>query len=348
MSLLSTARAHDPAAAARSAVVMFTVSAVALIGWTVLDSATLSRPAYVFSWSVVPLLLAAALIFRLAPTDRLDRMGAYTGTALVGVLLVCALRVVTDDSSIGAHAFLILPVLWAASHLQRAGVVLVTGAALTADAFALLRLLPVRAALSDLVFSGVVLVVVASVLHRAAGTHARLVQALREQADIDALTGLVNRHGFDAALHRSASGDGAALVLIDIDAFKTINDLHGHPAGDQVLVHLASVVRELVRSDDAVVSRLGGDELAVLLPGCTTEVAARRAEALIEAVRVSPVALPDGGLVQLSISVGVAHVAARGDDQRALHDHRALYSAADAALYDAKRSGRGRMAVAGA
>jgi diguanylate cyclase (GGDEF)-like protein len=340
VSLLESVRAREPLAAARSAAPILLVCTVAVAAWTVVDSATLSGPATVFSWSVALVLLAAAAVFRFAPAGRLDRTGACTLTALVGVLLICALRVVTDDSSAGAHAFLTFPVLWAATHVNRGGVVLVTGTALGADAATVLVLLPVEAALTDLVFSGAVLVVVASVLYRATETQARLVRALQEQADVDALTGLVNRRVLDEALHGTAGSGGAALVLIDVDAFKAINDVHGHPAGDEVLVHLAAVLREQVRSDDAVLSRLGGDELAVFLPGCTAGAAARRAEALLDAVRSAPVTLPGGVTMQLSISVGVAHLPGHLDDLRT------LYSAADAALYDAKRAGRGRIAVA--
>lgn len=333
-------RAREPGTAARNAVLMLLVSAVALAAWAVIDSARVGAHATVFSWSVLPVLLVTAWVYWSVPADRLDRKGAYTHTALFAVLLICILRVVTDDSSIGAHAFLTLPVLWAASHLQHGGVVLVTATSLVADAVTLLLLLPVERAVADLVFSGAVLVVVAIVLHRTATAQERLVQALQEQADVDALTGLVNRRALDRALGRRAGVDGAALVLIDVDAFKMINDVHGHPAGDEVLIHLAAVLREQVRSDDAVVSRLGGDELAVLLPGCTARTAARRAQALLEAVRASPVPLPDGARLQLSVSVGVAHVPGRGEDLRA------LYSAADTALYAAKRSGPGRMVMA--
>jgi diguanylate cyclase (GGDEF)-like protein len=131
-------------------------------------------------------------------------------------------------------------------------------------------------------------------------------------------------------------------VLIDVDAFKAINDSHGHPVGDDVLVHLSTVLRGQVRAEDAVMSRLGGDELAVLLPGCSRDVAVRRAEDLHEAVRSTPLTLADGGLLAVSISVGVAHVPQHSTDRRG------LYTSADAALYDAKRAGRGRVAVAGA
>jgi diguanylate cyclase (GGDEF)-like protein len=196
---------------------------------------------------------------------------------------------------------------------------------------------------TDFVFFGSVLVVMAVMLTRANAVQERLVTALREQARVDALTGLVNRRAFDDALTTTLTRPvpaGTALVLIDVDAFKTINDSHGHPVGDAALVHLAGVLREQVRAEDAVLSRLGGDELAVLLPDCAPEVATRRAEELLTAVRAAPLPLADGTLLALSISVGVAHVPPLSGDLPT------LYHAADAALYEAKRSGRGRVAVA--
>jgi diguanylate cyclase (GGDEF)-like protein len=234
-------------------------------------------------------------------------------------------------------------VLWAASHLRRAGVALVTAAAVVGDAVTLFLLMPFTAAGTDFVFFGSVLVVMAVMLTRATAVQERLVVALREQARVDALTGLVNRRAFDDALATTLTRPvpaGTALVLIDVDAFKTINDSHGHPVGDAALVHLAGVLREQVRAEDAVLSRLGGDELAVLLPDCAPDAAARRAAELLTAVRATPLGLADGTLLALSISIGVAHVPPLSGDLAT------LYHAADAALYEAKRSGRGRVAVA--
>jgi diguanylate cyclase (GGDEF)-like protein len=201
---------------------------------------------------------------------------------------------------------------------------------------------PVADAIPDLLFFGAVLVVTAVMLARANGLQERLVAELQEQARVDPLTGLVNRRSFDEDLETALNrpvGDGTALVLIDVDSFKTINDSHGHPVGDAVLVHLARVLREQIRTDDAVVSRLGGDELAVLLRDCTPDVAARRAEDLLLAVRSTPLPLDDGTLLSLSISLGVAHVPERKGDLTS------LYHEADVALYEAKRGGRGRVAV---
>ena len=135
----------------------------------------------------------------------------------------------------------------------------------------------------------------------------------------------------------SSDGDGGtSLILLDVDRFKHINDTWGHPAGDAALTHLADVLRSHSRPD-TVLSRLGGDELAMLLPGCPYDVALRRAWELVEAVRTSPMTLPHGDQVALSISVGVAHAPVHADSLQG------LYTAADLSLYDAKRNGRGRV-----
>jgi diguanylate cyclase (GGDEF)-like protein len=270
-------------------------------------------------------------------------VGVLVGAPIGGILLVCWLDLLTQDVSAAAQAFLAFPVLWTASHLRKSAVVLVTGTALVADGITVFYVRAPYAAATDLVFFGAVLVVMAVMLLRAGPVQERLVGALQKQAAVDSLTGLVNRRVFDEALETTLTrpiSAGMSLVLIDVDAFKSINDAHGHPVGDDVLVHLAMVLADQVRADDVVLSRLGGDELAVLLPGCTADVAALRAEKLLEAVRSAPLTLADGSSLLLSISVGVAHLPQHSSDLRG------LYSAADAALYEAKRTGRVRVAVA--
>jgi diguanylate cyclase (GGDEF)-like protein len=336
-------RARDPRTAARSAELILVVCATALGGLTAIQTG-LTTAAWIASWLGVSLLLAAAVVCRRVPAEKLDRVGFCVSIALGGVLLVSTLNFMTSDASITGQAFIAFPVLWAASHLRRGGVTLVTTIAVVADALGLYSMLPLEPATSDLMFFGAVLIVMSVMLVRANNTQERLVDALQEQARVDALTGLVNRRVFEEALATTttAHAGGTALVLIDVDSFKAINDSYGHPVGDDVLVHLARVLREQVRADDAVLSRLGGDELAVLLPRCAPDVAARRGEELLEAVRSRPLPLPDGTLLALSISVGVAHAASTAGDVRQ------LYSAADAALYAAKRGGRGRVSVASA
>lgn len=335
-------RARDPQAAARSVVLILAVCTVVLAGMTLFAPPSGAMPDSV-SWAVAGVLAGITAICALVPADSLDRAAAGVLIALGGAALVCVLNVLTHDSSAAAQAFLAFPVLWAASHLRPGAVVLVTGVAVVGDAVSLLLLLPHQAALTDAVFFGADLVVMAVMLVRADNVKYRLVAALREQARVDSLTGLVNRRVFDETLEatvRAPDADGTALVLIDVDSFKSVNDNHGHPVGDDVLVHLAAVLRRQVRDDDALLSRLGGDELAVLLTPCTAEAAARRAEQLLAAVRSAPLELADGTLLALSISLGVAHLPRRS------RDIRALYSAADAALYEAKRAGRGRVVVA--
>jgi diguanylate cyclase (GGDEF)-like protein len=343
--ILSELRARDPHAAARSAVTILAVCSGVVAGLNTFQKASISPPAYTAGWLVALLLAGGAAACLLIDPRRLDRIAAGAVMAVVGVLLVSLLNLLAGDTTAASQAFLAFPVLWAASHLRPVAVVLVTGTAVGADCVALFLLLPPAEAATDVVFFGAVLVVMAVMLVRAHRVQDRLVAALQMQAQVDSLTGLVNRRVFDEALESSLNrpvGAGTALVLIDVDAFKTINDSHGHPVGDDVLVHLARVLRERIRSDDAVLSRVGGDELAVLLPGCTSDVASRRAEDLLTAVRSNPLTLPDGTLLTLSISLGVAHVPQHSGDLRT------LYHSADAALYDAKRAGRGRVAVAAA
>lgn len=157
---------------------------------------------------------------------------------------------------------------------------------------------------------------------------------LAELSRTDALTGLPNRRAFDAAL-RSALGDGTvrgpSVALIDIDHFKTINDVHGHPVGDRVLADVARVLRESAGAL-ATVSRYGGEEFAVLLPGADGLAAELQGEYLREAVYNLPLGFP------VSVSVGVA-------SRRAGEDVETLIRRADEALYAAKRGGRNRVVV---
>jgi diguanylate cyclase (GGDEF)-like protein len=113
----------------------------------------------------------------------------------------------------------------------------------------------------------------------------------RRMAELDPLTGLLNRRSFDAALqdlfaHRAVTDEAgeAALVLFDFDEFKLINDLHGHPAGDAVLRAVAHAVQEVVRRGDRV-ARIGGDEFAVLAPGAGPDGVIRLVDALDDAIR---------------------------------------------------------------
>ncbi len=163
---------------------------------------------------------------------------------------------------------------------------------------------------------------------------------LRRLADEDPLTGLAHKGAFAEALGRELKrarrhGQPLALALLDLDRFKSVNDRFGHLAGDLVLRELAAAVRPLVRAEQ-LLARIGGEELAVLLPGVTLESAvlfAEKIRALVEARRIEF----EGAPIAVTVSIGVAALeeADAGGD--------ALVARADARLYDAKRAGRNRV-----
>jgi two-component system, cell cycle response regulator len=155
----------------------------------------------------------------------------------------------------------------------------------------------------------------------------------------DGLTGLYNRRYFTAHLEglmtRIADGaQAAAVLMIDVDFFKKINDTHGHAAGDTVLREVAHRLARNVRSFD-LVARYGGEEFVVVMPETTTPIAAMVAERLRNAVADKPIALPErGSEISVTISIGIAIIEERGDSATA------SLSRADAALYEAKANGR--------
>lgn len=165
---------------------------------------------------------------------------------------------------------------------------------------------------------------------RFAAAHRRLAAA-HHAATHDQLTGLANRTGLASAWGQLTGGPWApAVLVIDLDGFKPVNDTHGHEAGDLVLVEVASRLRAMVGSG-GVVARLGGDEFAVV---AVDPDPARLASRLARAV-AAPVTLPDGVSVAVSASIGVT--VAGSDLASAL-------ACADAAMYRAKTTG-GRVAV---
>ncbi|BDB24831.1 diguanylate cyclase [Cupriavidus sp. P-10] len=160
-------------------------------------------------------------------------------------------------------------------------------------------------------------------------------RSLAHRANHDALTGLLNRAAFVESLehavrHAAANHEYAAVLYLDSDDFKDINDRHGHASGDAVLVAVAQRIHASLPSGDTV-ARIGGDEFAVLAtalrsPGDAILGAERILQALAE-----PIALPDGTSVQASVSIGLAVFPVHAQDSQA------LLHAADAAMYGAKR-----------
>lgn len=290
--------------------------------------------------------LAACLVAMPRPPAAL-----WAAYPFLAVLLIVVVDVITHDRSTTAQVFFVFPVLYAGAQLRKPAAIAVCAAAAVGDAVVVLSGSPTGRAYADVVFVGLALGASAAVLIVAGERNDRLIAQLERQAAIDPLTGLTTRRVLDAAMRSALEGagdtSGTALILLDVDHFKAINDVHGHPAGDAVLQQLARILLANCRPDD-LVSRLGGDEIALLLPACPLAKAAERAGDMLQAVRrhrftvdnpATATSGADPALLKITLSIGVAHVPTSADDLRS------LYSAADTALYEAKRNGRNQVVV---
>lgn len=166
------------------------------------------------------------------------------------------------------------------------------------------------------------------------------IDQLRADADLDSLTGLANRRRFRVALAREVERwrryrVPCALLMLDIDHLKSINDRFGHPAGDLVIREIAQTLKDVSRDNDTA-ARLGGEEFGLLLAGVDLEKAAAAANRLRAVLGMKRVE----GVGTVTVSIGVA-----GCPENATSE-RMLYSASDRALYVSKNSGRDRVSVA--
>jgi diguanylate cyclase (GGDEF)-like protein/PAS domain S-box-containing protein len=169
----------------------------------------------------------------------------------------------------------------------------------------------------------------------------RLHRALHYQASHDALTGLINRREFENRLTvavesvRQDANCRYALLYLDLDQFKLVNDTCGHPAGDQLLKKITGVLQSRVRIGDTL-ARLGGDEFGILLQGCALDQALRVAETLRQAIRDYRFIWQDGAMA-VGASVGIVEIT------RDTPTVASVMSAADVACYSAKDQGRNRV-----
>ena len=166
---------------------------------------------------------------------------------------------------------------------------------------------------------------------------------LRRLADFDALTHVASRAsilsaGESVVAQAQADGTPMCVLTFDIDYFKMVNDTHGHPFGDEVLMEVAKACRRTLRPED-LLGRTGGEEFLVICPGAALPQAQVIAERMRHTVQVLPSAAPLEALASLTISVGLAQLH-KGEDLKA------LVRRADHALYRAKRNGRNRVEAA--
>lgn len=167
-------------------------------------------------------------------------------------------------------------------------------------------------------------------------------ETLRIQATHDSLTGVLNHGAILSVLEKELTrsdreGNPVAIMMTDIDHFKSVNDTYGHPAGDAVLCETAQRMLSSVRPYDSI-GRFGGEEFVLVMPGCDLDMGIKQAERLREIICAQPVRLPEF-TIPTTISIGVA--AAWKNVQASQ-----LLRVADQALYAAKNAGRNRVAAA--
>lgn len=169
-------------------------------------------------------------------------------------------------------------------------------------------------------------------------------QQLRHMADHDPLTGLFNRRRFEAELERvidvaRTHDEHAALLVLDLDGFKSVNDRFGHSVGDDLVTHIGGLLRRSVRKLDFI-ARLGGDEFAIILRDCKLKQATDVAEKVLDAIRTRGVVVTPQGTARVTTSIGIAQFQP-GSNSSA--DELAV--SADHAMYEAKAEGRNTYSV---
>lgn len=338
--LIEWMQPRDPHVAARVVATLCGVAATTTVLTAPLREEELSLATHV---AVSTLVLLIALIGVAVLRKGGSHRAVWAIAPAVAVPTLVAIDLLTHDSSTTAQIFFLFPALYGASQLRLPGAVITTALAVLGEAIVVGVQLPPRDAVVQAWYVTAAICTTAVLLAVATERSARLVSRLEQLAAIDPLTGLATRRVLDEAASSALSGAGSdagtALILIDVDHFKSINDRYGHPAGDAVLVQLAAVLLDHSRPTD-VVCRLGGDEIAVLLPACEERTAIARAEEVLLAVRTHPFRIEGHEDVAVSVSMGCAHLPTHATDLRA------LYTAADGALYEAKQAGRGRVAGA--
>ncbi|GIE94734.1 GGDEF domain-containing protein [Paractinoplanes rishiriensis] len=284
------------------------------------------------------ILLGLGVLCRWRP-ERMPHL-SWLVAPFLGAGLVTSLNLATSDASTGAQLFYLWPVLYAANFLSRTvnylSLLWVSGG----NAAVVFGVLDVHQAVSDWASLSVAMTLTTIVVTSLRNRNEKLREVLERQAYADPLTGVANRRSFDGELARAITwADGAqqpvALLTLDVDYFKKINDTWGHAVGDQALQAVAEALQKIAHGPEDVVGRLGGDEFLVLLR--TDQAGALRATEELRALVAEIDSLPCGP-PGLSIGVAVAPEHAATTEE--------LTAASDAALYQAKEGGRGRTGVA--
>lgn len=279
--------------------------------------------------------LGCAAAFRRIPERWADRV--VFPFVVVAVVLLALGNISSGDASAGAQMFYMIPTVYAAYTLRTQGAWMAWACIFVSIILNSALISPYKVAILDSVF---MTAVVSLAMYATQGIRNRSEVVNRElvqQAQTDPLTKLKTRQVLDSALLEAVEkgASDTVLFIVDCDQFKQINDAFGHPVGDEALTHIAAVLED-VRPQRSLAFRIGGDELAVLVYQNAYSEAKELANEIVDAVSQRPLHSLSGRVVELSVSVGLAHFPQHAQDVEQ------LYLVADSALYSAKRAGRGR------
>jgi len=286
-------------------------------------------------FALAPVLVAAAIFAVLLGAGRRLPRSVLALLGPLGVTLA-AVALATTYGPGDVAVLYTLPVVWTSFFFGRRGAGAIVACVGVAHAVALLSLPdsqsnPARW-VDVMIVAGVVALVVLALEER----NGALLTRLEREARTDALTGLLNRRGFEeraalALAHTRRAGTSLAIVTFDVDYFKRINDEWGHDVGDRVLVRIGGVIAAHTRVTD-VAARMGGEEFTVLLAGSD----AAEARELGARIRAALATSDPSGTPTVRVSAGVSACNAPIDVETCLQH-------ADSALYEAKRAGRDRV-----
>jgi diguanylate cyclase (GGDEF)-like protein len=325
--------------AARSAALLLFVGAVVIV----LEVTVISTPSFpdAFEWvprAVAGSLVAWALVLWRIP-ERLPIL-MWPLVAAIPVVMILLMALGSHDATASSQLAFSLPVLFAAYHLKPVVARMIAGEVVIAETILCALLEPRATFVEDSVGVSLILIGIMLTLVTARNRFDDAISSLRYEAEHDAVTGLLSRRAFDVDIERLDDDQPASLILVDIDDFKTVNDMFGHTVGDQTLRIVAGALSANSRESDRAY-RLGGDELAVLMSGIAPASALRRAEVIRRAVETAPTAFAirrERGAV--TVSLGVASLPPNAPRKSE------LLRAADAAMYQAKSSGRNSVVAA--
>jgi diguanylate cyclase (GGDEF)-like protein len=336
---IEAARPRVLADAARSAALLLFVGAVVIVlEVTLTPTPHIPNALAWVPWAVAGLLVGCGLVLWRIP-QRLPIL-VWPLVAAIPVVMILLIALGSHDATATSQLAFSLPVLFSAYHLKPVIARLVAVEVVIAETILCALIDPRSAVIEDAAGVSLVLVGIMLTLVTARNRLDDAINSLRYEAEHDAVTGLLSRRTFDIDIERLDDDQPASLILVDIDDFKTVNDTFGHEVGDQTLRIVAEALSANSRQGDRAY-RLGGDELAVLMSGIAPASALRRAEVIRRAVETAPTAFivrRERGAV--TVSLGVASLPPNTPRKSE------LLRAADAAMYQAKSSGRNRVVAA--